>query len=295
MHDDRSLYESLLLIRQTEEMALRLFEQGRVSGTTHACIGQEANAVGIIGQLDPARDMVISNHRCHGHFLAFGGSVRGLLGEIMGLDSGVCGGLGGSQHIRHGGFFSNGIQGGGAPIACGLAMAAKRRGETGALVALCMGDGTLGQGVVYESFNMASLWELPILFLLEDNGWAQSTPRSGGVAGDIPARAGAFGIETREIESTDVRELFDFGREAIAFVRETGRPLCAVVHTCRLCAHSKSDDSRPKEVVECLWESDPLRLQEARLSPEEAADARSTVDARVADALAALRPEGGRI
>ena len=295
MHDDRSLYESLLVIRQTEETALRLFEQGRVSGTTHACIGQEANAVGIIGQLDPARDAVVSNHRCHGHFLAFGGSVRGLLGEIMGMDSGVCGGMGGSQHIRHGGFFSNGIQGGGAPIACGLAMAARRRGDAGALVALCLGDGTLGQGVLYESFNMVSLWDLPLLFLVEDNGWAQSTPRSNGVAGHIPARAEAFGIETREIESTDVRELLDFGTEAIARVRETGRPLCAVVHTCRLCAHSKSDDSRPREVIDCLRKSDPLLIQEARLTTEEAEDVRVSVAARVDEALASLRREGGGI
>ncbi len=107
--DDLADFRSMLLIRRTEEMILRLFSEGRVAGTTHTCIGQEANAVGVIGQLDPARDFVVSNHRCHGHFLAFRGSPIGLLGEMVGSPLGVCGGRGGSQHIEWGHFTSNGV------------------------------------------------------------------------------------------------------------------------------------------------------------------------------------------
>ena len=142
-----------------------------------------------------ARDIVVSNHRCHGHYLAWTDDPDGLLAEVMGKATGVCGGLGGSQHLVRQGFFSNGIQGGIVPVAAGLAFAQKLAGD-GGIVAVCIGDGTLGEGVVYETFNMAAKWRLPLLVVLENNLYAQSTSQSETLAGDICARAAAFGIAT---------------------------------------------------------------------------------------------------
>lgn len=284
--DAERLYREMLLIRRTEETLLDLFARGLVGGTTHACIGQEADAVGIVGQLDPARDRVVSNHRCHGHYLAFGGSLAGLLGEIAGCAGGVCGGYGGSQHLKDGNFLSNGIQGGGAPVACGLAMADKRAGRAGAVTCLCLGDGTLGQGVVYEALNMAALWSLPVLFLVEANGWAQTTPTGDALAGDMAARGAAFSIPVMEIDSTDIVELDRFGHEAVTRVREAGGPCFAVVRTVRMCAHSKGDDTREPETIRALTPCDPLAVHGPRLSEDERRAARDWVDRTLAHALA---------
>lgn len=279
------LYREMLLIRRTEETILELFSGGKVSGTTHAYIGQEANAVGLIGQLDSKKDYVISNHRCHGHYLSFGGPLEGLLAEILGLEVGVCKGRGGSQHIKFGNFLSNGIQGGGAPIACGIAMGGKKIGIDSEVAAFCLGDGTLGQGVLYESLNMAALWELPVLFLLEDNGYAQTTPKSLGVSGSMIERGKSFGIESGEIESTDVKEIYEFGAQAINYVRTTGKPYWAVIHTCRLAAHSKGDDTRSEEEINCLWEKDPLAIQRQLLTEAEENKAREWVEGHLKKAM----------
>lgn len=279
------LYREMLLIRRTEEAILELFSIGKVSGTTHAYIGQEANAVGLIGQLDPEKDYVISNHRCHGHYLSFGGPLDGLLAEILGLEAGVCKGRGGSQHIKFGNFLSNGIQGGGAPIACGIALGEIKSGLRAGITVLCLGDGTLGQGVLYESLNLAALWNLPVLFLLEDNGFAQTTPVALGVAGSMVDRAAAFGIETGEIESTDAKEIYEFAAQAIEYVRTNGKPYWAVIHTCRLGAHSKGDDTRSCDEIETLRIKDPLSIQSRRLSEAELSEARAWVDRKLSVAF----------
>ena len=175
------LYWRMRFIRRFEETLLALFEKGLLNGTTHACIGQEADAVAIVEHLRDG-DHVFSNHRCHGHFLAWTGDALGLLAEIMGKPEGVCGGIGGSQHLCAPGFKSNGIQGGIVPTAAGIALAEQLDGD-GGLSVVFIGDGTLGEGVVYETLNLASLWQLPLLLVLEDNGWSQSTPTSVNLAG----------------------------------------------------------------------------------------------------------------
>src|SRR3954471_8634161 len=170
------LYRRMRFIRRFEETLLALFEEGLLNGTTHACIGQEADAGGLVDDLREG-DHLFSNHRCHGHFLAWTGDAFGLLAEIMGKPAGLCAGIGGSQHICAPGFKSNGVQGGIVPAAAGIALAEQLRGSD-ALSVVFLGDGTLGEGVVYETLNLAALWKLPLLVVLEDNGWAQSTPRS---------------------------------------------------------------------------------------------------------------------
>lgn len=282
----------MLFIRRFEESLLQLFARNMLSGTTHACMGQEANAVGVMGWLAPECDYVLSNHRCHGHYLAFGGDPKGLLAEIAGKDAGICHGHGGSQHLLHGGFLSNGIQGGGAPIACGLAMSIERKGGEG-IVVVCLGDGTMGQGVVYEALNMASLWSLPVLFLVEDNSWAQSTPRDKAVAGSLTMRATAFGVESMETSSLDAREIASFGREAVERVRKDRTPLWAVLRTQRLCAHSKGDDCRSPETMRELKTKDPLPLLGARLTPARMEQAEYTVRQTLAQASQDVFSGGG--
>ena len=192
MIDDTQLYERLYIIRRFEETLLENFPKGVFFGTTHTSLGQEADAVGVLSHLRQG-DVVCSNHRGHGHFLAAGGDPRALFAELMGRATGVCGGRGGSQHLYRGDFYSNGVQGGITPVATGMALAEKHR-RSGAVVIAFMGDGTLGEGVVYEALNMAALWEAPILYVLENNRIAQTTPTAATIGGDLTARGQAFGV-----------------------------------------------------------------------------------------------------
>ena len=189
------LYAKAILIRAVEQRLLHLFSQGKLFGTVHTCIGQEWSGVAVAEHLEKP-DLVFSNHRCHGHFLARTDNVDGLIAEIMGKSSGVCGGRGGSQHLCWKGFYSNGVQGGIMPVAAGLALAQKLTGS-GGITVVFIGDGTLGEGVVYETLNIASKWDLPLLVVLENNPYAQSTHQRQTLAGDICLRAEAFGIMAR--------------------------------------------------------------------------------------------------
>lgn len=287
------LYEQMFLIRRFEERLLVLFEEGVLTGTTHACIGQEADCVGVLNHLEKG-DLVFSNHRCHGHYLVYADDPRGLAAEIMGRVTGVVGGRGGSQHICVDGFYSNGIQGGIVPVLVGMTLAEKRRGRSPVGVVF-LGDGTLGEGVVYEAFNMASLWSVPVLFVVEDNRWAQSTPVELELAGHMVRRGEAFGISSGEIESTDAEELFAHFEPLVEKVRREGRPHLEVIHTYRLCHHSKSDDKRPEEEVEARRAEDPLPKMRARLSDAVAVGIEAGVEARLdiafEEALAAEEPD----
>ncbi len=266
-------------IRRFEERLLELFEIGLLNGTTHACIGQEADAVAVMEHLRD-EDHVFSNHRCHGHYLARTGDARGLLAEIMGRPDGVCGGIGGSQHLAAPGFKSNGVQGGIVPAAAGIAFA-NQLSRNDAISTVFIGDGTLGEGVVYESLNLASLWRLPLLIVLEDNAWSQSTPSSLNLAGSMRARFEAFGIAVEEVDSTDVREIEPIAERAVARVRTQGAPCALIIHTYRLCHHSKNDDDRPRAEVEARWALDPLVVHGRRL----AAEARERIDSEVGEAI----------
>ncbi|HWQ23617.1 MAG TPA: thiamine pyrophosphate-dependent dehydrogenase E1 component subunit alpha [Gaiellaceae bacterium] len=281
-----ALYERMVFIRRFEETLLDLFSQGKLVGTTHTYIGQEANGVGVIDHLDPARDVVFSNHRCHGHYLAFTDDAFGLLSEVMGKATGTCGGKGGSQHLCRGNFYSNGVLGSIVPVATGIALAEKRKG-TGAVSTVFLGDGTLGEGVTYESLNLASLWKLPVLFVVENNHYAQSTPVELELAGSIPARAQAFGIETDELDTTDVEEIHAAAGRALARIRETGEPFFLVLHTYRFSPHSKGDDNRdPAEIAERRLR-DPLLVAGARLAEAERAAIEARCEVRLAETVAA--------
>jgi TPP-dependent pyruvate/acetoin dehydrogenase alpha subunit len=273
------LYRRMRFIRRFEESVLELFERGLLNGTTHACIGQEADAVAIVEHLDH-HDHLFSNHRGHGHFLARTGDALGLIAEIMGKPEGVCGGIGGSQHLYAPGFMSNGVQGGIVPNAAGIALAKQLEGDAG-LSIVFIGDGTLGEGITYETLNLASLWKLPLVIVLEDNGWAQSTPASANLAGSMRDRLAAFGLPVFEINSTDVEELEAFAGRALAQARKKEGPVAIVIHTYRLCHHSKNDDNRPAEDVAARWELDPIEIHGHRLG----LSVRAAIDAQVESAL----------
>ncbi len=283
MSDDTMLYRTMLLIRRFEERALAEFSTGKLFGTTHAYIGQEADAAGIFDVVDPD-DIVLSNHRCHGHFLAYGGDPYRLAAELMGKASGLVGGRGGSQHIHWRNFFSNGVQGGITPVGTGMALAEKVR-KTGKLVLAFIGDGTLGEGVVYESLNIASLWSLPILFVLENNRYAQTTPIELAVSGSMAGRFAAFGIRTFELESSDVRAVRTLADAALRFVREQMRPAALILHTYRFAAHSKGDDVRDPAEVERHKKDDPLLVQAPRLAEAERACVEDDVAAQIESAF----------
>jgi TPP-dependent pyruvate/acetoin dehydrogenase alpha subunit len=233
----------MVLIRRTEEKLLELFGKGLLTGTTHTSIGQESCSVGVIGALDLQRDVVFSNHRCHGHFLAYGGPLEMLFGELTGKAIGASLGVGGSQQLHYRNFYSAGVLGGTVAAATGMALAEKLK-SSGALVTIFMGDGALGEGIVYESMNVASLWGLPILFVIEANGWAQSTPTRLEHAGSLAARPRAFSILTRELNVTGPGMVFTEAQE-MAHITRGGRPGCLILNTYRLSPHSKGDDDRP--------------------------------------------------
>lgn len=283
------LYRQMVLVRRFEERLLELFEAGDLFGTTHCYIGQEADAVGILNHLRRG-DLVFSNHRCHGHFLVYADRPDLLMAELMGRAGGLVSGRGGSQHICFGGFHSNGVQGGIVPNAVGMALAERLLGRDSVTVVF-LGDGTLGEGVVYEALNMASLWSAPVLFVVEDNRWAQSTPVEYELAGDMVARARAFGIEAGEIASTDAQELYGRFAPIVEAVRREKRPRFEVVHTYRLCHHSKSDDLRPDEEVERHRRDEPLPKLRKRLDPAVAASIEREIEERIALAEAWARSQ----
>lgn len=284
--DNLELYRSLFRIRRFEETVLENFKRGIFSGTTHTCLGQEANAVGILSNFQP-EDIVFSSHRCHGHFLAYGGDMRALFAELMGRSTGVCGGRGGSQHLHWNGFYSNGIQGGIVPVATGMALAEKQK-KNGVIAAAFLGDGTMGEGVVYEALNMASLWKAPILYVVENNRIAQTTPISIALAGDICARFTAFGIPASQIDTRDVLEIRAASEFLLTDIREGLGPRALVINTHRFGPHSKGDDTRnPVEIQKIRAAFDPLDIQSRRIEPDDRNAIEADVDREVLDAFEA--------
>jgi len=261
------LYRQMYLIRVFEEKLYELFAKGLLFGTTHGYIGQEANAVACCNNLNKEIDIIFSNHRCHGHYIAYTDEILGLMGELMGKEVGMCSGRGGSQHICNKNFYSNGVQGGIVSNAAGMALAEKLKGSD-AITVVFIGDGTLGEGEVYEIFNMASLWSIPILFVCENNGYAQSTKVENNLSGTIIKRAEAFGIQANEISSTDVEELDPVFKHAVNYVRKNKRPFFQLINTYRFCSHSKSDDGRDPKEIDKYRPFDPLKITSKKLVKE---------------------------
>jgi len=253
-------FESTVLeaarVRAFEHLLLDLFQEGSIFGTVHTCIGQEFCAAALHPFLKPDSDAFFATHRGHGHYLCHGGPADALLAELMGREGALCNGCGGTQNLAYKRFFSSGIQGGSAPIGVGYAKALATRGEEGIAV-VQIGDGTLGEGTLYEAFTFAACLRVPVLFLLEWNGWAQSTDTSRTTPGDVFQRAAGFGIAAHRISDSDPKSLHHALRDVVAQVR-LGVPTLQIIDTRRLAAHSKGDDDRSSEYLMQIRREDPL-------------------------------------
>jgi len=249
------LIEEGLLIRLVEEKFLDLFSQGKMNGTVHTCVGQEFSAIAVAGQLTEL-DWVTSNHRCHGHFISKTKNWKGLIDELVGIQTGACQGIGSSQHLFAKGFLSNGPQAALVPVASGIALYNKINLIPGIAVSY-IGEGTLGEGVMYESLNLISLKNLPHLIVCENNLYSQSTPQSKGIAGSISDRPKSFGIKTFEANTWDIANLMKVSKEAIDHAR-SGHPAFLLIKTYRLNPHSKGDDNRSPEEINFFRNYDVL-------------------------------------
>ena len=299
-------YRQMVKIRAFEEKLSELFSKGLLGGTSHFCMGQEASAVGIASAARPT-DWFVSNHRCHGHLLAKGLETERLMAELLGKITGYCGGKGGSQHMccmeKH--FLgTNGIVGGGIPIATGAAFALKYK-HSSDIAVVFFGDGAANQGTFHESLNIAALWKLPVLFVCENNLYGMSTQVERTVAGDthrIAPRAAAYGIPAQTIDGWDVELVCSTAHEAMERVRAGNGPELLELMTYRLCGHSKSEPRvyRTREEEAEMQKTDslvilPKRLLELGFTQEQideaAKSAHDEVEAAAQKALAA--PAGG--
>jgi acetoin:2,6-dichlorophenolindophenol oxidoreductase subunit alpha len=276
----------MLLIRHFELALLNLFDAGELFGTTHTCLGQEYIPVALRPLLG-GDDYVLSNHRGHGHYLARFADPHGLLAEIMGREGAVCRGVGGSQHILRGRYLSTGVQGQSAAVAVGTALHLRRSGSDG-LSAVYVGDGTWGEGVLYEALNMARLWQLPLLVIVEHNGIAQSTPTWQQMAGTVAGRAAAFEVEHTRITSLDVNEIRAVLAPIVSNLRSQHRPVVVEFATHRVGPHSKGDDTRDTRVIAHARANDWYRLYPARF-PDGFAEHDDRARLRIAEVVAEVR------
>lgn len=277
-------YYQMYLIRRVEQQLLELYAKGLVVGPVHSSIGQEACDVGVINALNRDDDMIFSNQDARGQFITYTDDVIGLIAEIMGRRTGVCGGLGGSRHLHKFNMFSNGMQGGIVSNAVGAAMAAKLKGS-GAITVVFLNQRAMSQGIVYESFNIAALWSLPVLFVLADNNVAHSAEQVVEHAGDLGSRADSFTLNARALQADNVLKVYAFSRTAIAYVRRHQSPFFLALHSNHLARPSNGDDTPGPKQVEVSGERDPLQKLGQELTDDERQLLESAVERRVNEAV----------
>lgn len=285
------LYERMLLIRRVEEQLRDDSAAGRLPGAVHLYIGEEAVAVGVCAHLGD-RDYATSTHRGHGHFLAKGGDVNAMMAEIWAKEEGICRGMGGSMHVADlskGILGANGIVGAGLAIATGAAFGAKLDGD--GKVAVCFfGDGASNQGVLMETLNVSTLWELPVVFVCENNMFSEFTPAREVTAGRIGDRARAFSMPVAEVDGNDVGAVWQAARDAVARARAGGGPSFIEAQTYRIQGHFEAEafvlsggSYRAEEEIAAWRERDPiLRCKTAMLASGTADEAAlEAIEARV--------------
>lgn len=236
------IYQSMRLIRRFEERVMDEMSTGDIPGNTHLYAGQEASAVGVCLALN-ADDYISSTHRGHGHSIAKGCDIDAMMGELFGRANGTCGGKGGSQHIADltkGMLGANGIVAGGAPITCGAALSAKLLG-TGQVAVAFAGDGAMNEGVMAESFNLARIWHLPIIFVIENNGYGEATANAHVSAGSFTRRAEGYDIPTEDLDGTDVFAVYDAAKSAVDRARRGEGPSLLHIHVPRYFGHYSGD------------------------------------------------------
>jgi TPP-dependent pyruvate/acetoin dehydrogenase alpha subunit len=273
------MYEQMLKIRVFEEHVNELYTSARMPGLAHLYSGEEAVAVGVCEALR-RDDYITSTHRGHGHCLAKGASIDRMFAELLGKEAGYCRGKGGSMHIADqetGNLGANAIVGGSTAIAAGAAMSSKMRGSD--QVTVCFfGDGALGQGLLYESMNMASLWKLPVIYVCENNFYNEYTHFSETTAGEMGARPKAFDIHTEEVDGQDVRAIYATAQRLVERARSGEGPAFMLCNTYRYYGHHVGDIQRSyyrskEEEEQWMTQRDPLKLFSTWLIEQHLADA----------------------
>ncbi len=265
VEDLLQMYEQMVRIREFEDKVNELYTSAKMPGLAHLYIGEEAIAVGVCEALN-SDDYITSTHRGHGHCIAKGAAVDIMFAELLGKAAGYCGGKGGSMHIAdqaNGNLGANAIVGGSAGIAAGAAFSAKRLG-TGQVAVCFFGEGALGQGLLYETMNMAQLWKLPVIFVCENNMYNEYTHYNETAAGTLAGRAEAFGIHTEEIDGQDIRVVNEAAKRLVERARKGEGPSFLICNTYRYHGHHVGDIDRayyrPKE-EELEWQQrDPITI-----------------------------------
>ena len=292
-----SAYRTMATARHFEESVFQNFSDGKIPGFVHLSAGQEATAAGVYMALDE-RDWIATTHRAHGQCIARGLDLQETMDEIYGATTGVCGGKGGSMHIADldkGMLGANGIIGATGPLAVGAGLSARAKGEKGVAVAF-YGDGGSNQGLIFEAYNMANIWKLPVIFICEDNGYAEATPSSYSVAGSQVARANGFGMPGVEIDGFDFFAVYDAMREAVERARNGEGPSLIHIKTARFYGHFVGDAQTYRgdgEIDKLRAEKDCLNLfrekvvETGLLTGEQLDEIFEEEKTRVADATAA--------
>ncbi len=274
------LYRQMMTVREFEEQVLRLYEKTLITGIAHVSVGQEAVAVGVCAALNQ-EDYITSTHRGHGHCLAKGADVGRMFAELFGKEDGYCRGKGGSMHIANqegGNLGANGIVGGGISIATGAALSAKLQKNNRVSVSF-FGDGALNQGILSESMNMASIWNLPVIFACENNQYGEYTPMRRVTAGTVKMRGEAFSIPSISVDGMNVLDVYEAMSSATERARNGEGPSFLIFSTYRYYGHGMGDRNRPyrtrDEESEWREKRDPIDnlnrqiLEDERISSSE--------------------------
>ena len=271
IEQDLEAYREMLLIRRFEEKAGQMYGMGLIGGFCHLYIGQEAVVTGITMASEKGKDAQITGYRDHGHMLVMGLDPKGVMAELTGRKNGLSKGKGGSMHMfsnEHRFYGGNGIVGAQVPIGAGLAFAAKYKGD-GSVSLAYFGDGAANQGQVYETFNMAKLWNLPVVFVIENNKYAMGTSIERAAATtDFSMRGASFNIPGEQVDGMDVRMVYDAAQRAIEHARSGKGPFILEMLTYRYRGHSMSDPAKYRtkdEVTKYRQERDPIEQVKARL------------------------------
>ena len=298
MVEDKELlriYRTMLKIRMFEERVAREFRKGDMPGFVHSYIGAEAVSTGICMHLNDD-DYISSTHRGHGHCIAKGCTFKDMLAELYGRETGLCKGRGGSMHIAdfaRGMLGANAIVGGGIALAAGGALAIQTRGEKGVAVTF-FGDGACNQGILHETMNLASIWKLPLIFVCENNDWAESTPVSYSTSvTNISARASAYGFPGLTVDAADAIAVYQAAKEAVIRARNAQGPTLIEAKIGRMIGHYLGDPEgyRSKELKEEAKSKDPIPpfesmlIQNEILGKEDLLNMRQEIEKQLDDAV----------
>ena len=298
MVEDKELlriYQTMLKIRMFEERVAREFRKGDMPGFVHSYIGAEAVSTGICMHLNDD-DYISSTHRGHGHCIAKGCTFKDMLAELYGRETGLCKGRGGSMHIAdfaRGMLGANAIVGGGIALAAGGALAIQTRGEKGVAVTF-FGDGACNQGILHETMNLASIWKLPLIFVCENNDWAESTPVSYSTSvTNISARASAYGFPGLTVDAADAIAVYQAAKEAVIRARNEQGPTLIEAKIGRMIGHYLGDPEgyRSKELKEEAKSKDPIPpfesmlIEDQILGKEDLLKTRQEIEKKLDDAV----------